>query len=244
MEIVKSGSMIQSLQVGIKIVDVVKENEGPMSFSDIQEKTQITKSNLYKYMNTLVHLELLFRDKSTGLYHLGNKLIQYGMAAIRNEDTVALITPYLQSISQHSKCSALFATWSFDGPIVVKIWSAENVLNIGAQIGTVLPKQSSSGKIFQAFQKNNMKFRNQEENDLSEEEMIQIHKEKIAFAREPLISSVSSVSIPVLSYNEELIGSVTVVGFSDNIPTNVDEPLSQYLINQQKEVSKIFGHHA
>lgn len=246
MEIIKSGSMIQSLQIGIKIVDVIKENELPMSFSDVQEKTGITKSNLYKYMNTLVHLEILFRDKSTGLYHLGNKLIQYGTAAIRNEDTIALITPYLQTISQHCKCSTLFAVWSIDGPIVAKIWNSDQVLNIGAQIGTLLPQQSSSGKIFNTFLDNQKQFRQQEgqsqSTPLSEEERNQILAEKIAFAREPLIASVSSVSIPVLTYNEKLVGSITVVGFSEDIPTSSEEPLSKYLVEQQKEISAIFGY--
>lgn len=59
-------------------------------------------------MNTLTQLELLYRDKTTGMYHLGSKLIQYGMAAIGNEDITSRITPYLQEISHNTSCTVLF----------------------------------------------------------------------------------------------------------------------------------------
>jgi len=58
MEITKNGSTIQSLQIGIGILDVLINNGTPMKFVEIQEKTNMTKSNLYKYMNTLTLLDL------------------------------------------------------------------------------------------------------------------------------------------------------------------------------------------
>ena len=135
MEIVKSGSTIQSLQVGMSIIDSIATTGNPLRFSDIQESTNITKSNLYKYLNTLTQLELLYRDKTTGLYHLGSKLIQYGMAAIGQEDVVTRITSYLQEISHQSNCTVLFTVWTYNGPVVAKIWNSNQSLNIGAQLG-------------------------------------------------------------------------------------------------------------
>lgn len=41
----KSSSMIQSLQVGMSIIDLIASQEQPLRFSEIQELTQITKSN-------------------------------------------------------------------------------------------------------------------------------------------------------------------------------------------------------
>ena len=153
-EIKKNGSTIQSLQIGIGIIDVIVNNGKPMKFPEIQEKTKMTKSNLYKYMNTLTQLELLIRENSTGLYHLGPKLIQYGTTAIGKQDVVELVTPYLQTISQHTNCSVLFAVGTTNGPVIARIWSPDQILNIGAQIGTLLPPNSSSGKIFNVFYNN------------------------------------------------------------------------------------------
>ena len=46
MSIEKNNAMIQSLQVGMSIVDLLSSKEQPLKFSEIQELTQITKSNL------------------------------------------------------------------------------------------------------------------------------------------------------------------------------------------------------
>ena len=75
---------------------------------------------------------------------------------------------------------------------------------------------------------------------MDEQELEQIKREKIAFANEPLIAQISSVSIPVLSFNNQLIGIITVVGFTSSIPKSLDEPLSRYLQSIQKEVSGHF----
>ena len=75
-----------------------------------------------------------------------------------------------------------------------------------------------------------------------DKEFHRIKEEKIAFAKEPLITSISSVSLSILSYSEELIGIITVVGFTTDIPSVITDSTSQYLLEMQKEISKTFGH--
>ena len=87
----KSNAMIQSLQVGMSIVDLIASKDQPLKFSEIQELTQITKSNLYKYLNTLTHLQLLHRDKKSGAYMLGSKIIEYGRSAIGHQDIISTV---------------------------------------------------------------------------------------------------------------------------------------------------------
>ena len=148
----KNPAMIGSLQVGMGVLDIIASQTRPLKFTEIQELTQITKSNLYKYLNTLTHLELLHKDKKTGAYTLGPKMIAYGMAAIGQQELVAQVTPYLQESSRYTSLTTLLAVWTHSGPVIASIHSASTGLNIGAQIGTRLPILSSSGKIFSAFQ--------------------------------------------------------------------------------------------
>ena len=78
------------------MINAIYEANRPLKLNEIQEKTKITKSNLYKYMNTLIQENLVFRDQHTGMYYLGTKLIQYGIRASQNLDKIEIITPYLQ----------------------------------------------------------------------------------------------------------------------------------------------------
>lgn len=248
MDIPKDGSTIQSLKIGIALIDIMMAHGKPMRFNEIQDASGMTKSNLYKYMNTLTQLELLMRENSTGLYHFGPKLIQYGAAAIGNQDTIEVITPYLQKISEHTNCSVLFAVATTNGPVIAKIWQPSQSLNIGAQIGTLLPINSSSGKIFNVFHNKavteNWRLAANPAMAAGDEEFKNIMKNKIAFASEPLVASISSVSIPILNYSQELVGTLTMVGFTPDIPKDIHDPISRYLLAIQKEVSKAFGYSA
>lgn len=246
MENAKPNNIIQSLQVGISIIDSVAECGKPMRFSDILESTNITKSNLYKYLNTLTQLDLLYRDKITGHYTLGAKLIQYGMLAVNQEDITSRATPFLEEICQHTNLTSLLTIWTNNGPIIIKMQSPPYLLNIGAQLGTILSPNSSAGKIFLSFLDEDKTKKWIEDssglNDVSQETLNLIQQERIAFANEPLISSVSSVSVPILNYQESILGSLTIVGFKDEIPDTVNHPLSTYLLQKSVELSECFGY--
>lgn len=251
MEVVKKGTTIQSLQIGMGIVDLIAKQGRPLKFSDIHDLTQITKSNLYKYLNTFTQLGILYRDKESGCYVLGSKLIEYGMAAVDQENVVERIIPYLQEINERSLSTVLYSSWTPAGPMIVKEFNANRGYNIGAQMGTFLPLLSATGKVFMTFMDEKMihEWREKElkqiplekMNDL-EEECNSIRKKEISFAREPLVSSVSSVAFPVFNYKKKLLGAVTIVGFSELIPHDENEDLSRYLLNISKEISGSFGY--
>lgn len=238
----KRRDTIQSLQLGISIIDCLAKANRPLKVADIQEETQITKSNLYKYLNTLLEANLIYRNPETGFYDLGSKLIQYGMAAVENQDIVAKITPYLQELSQNTNSSVIFAVPTYSGPIIVKIIRSNHILNIGAELGTMLPANSSAGKIFQVFSSEWVidNWEGQNESILSNKELDFILEEKIAFAREPLVSEISSVAIPVISFSSDLEGIIVIVGFTSDIPSYLEHPTSQYIQTMQTNISSNF----
>lgn len=238
---------IQSIQVGMKIIDLLVASGEPLRLSDIQEKTGITKSNLYKYLNTFTELEILYKDKHNGHYQLGSKLIEYGVAAIGQEDVITRVLPYLRDISHQLDCTCLLTAWTYNGPIISKIWNPGHAYNIGAQLGSLLPPLSSTGKIFESFldpatSKDWIKAMGREGRGNHAEEIDRVKQEGIAFASEPLIPTVSSVSIPIFNFNQELLGAITVVGFSESIPNDVAKESSQYLLEKGREISGQFGY--
>ncbi|MED3561311.1 IclR family transcriptional regulator [Bacillus xiapuensis] len=251
MEVTKKGTTIQSLQIGMGIVDLIAKQGKPLKFTDIQDLTQITKSNLYKYLNTFTQLGILYRSKDTGEYVLGSKLIEYGMAAADHENVVERITPFLKEINEKSASTVLYSSWTHNGPMVVKDININRGYNIGAQIGTFLPIHSSCGKIFMAFMDEQMirDWKAKEFMQIPPEKVSQLEAERyiiqekeISFAREPLVSSVSSVSLPVFNYKKILLGAITIVGFTEIIPHDEKHDLSDYLIQISKEISGCFGY--
>ncbi|MGO4890380.1 IclR family transcriptional regulator [Anaerobacillus sp. MEB173] len=247
----KKGTTIQSLQVGMSIIDLLAKQGRPLKFSDIHELTNITKSNLYKYLNTFTQLGILYRNKESGSYILGSKLIEYGMAASAEENVVDRVTPYMQEVNIKSLSTVLYSTWTFNGPMIIKEVNTNQGFNIGAQVGTLLPVLSATGKIFATFLeeesisewlRNGLSNSPEDKVNQFKKECHFIKEKEISFAQEPIVSSVSSVSFPIFNYRKKLLGAITVVGFSDLIPTHEEEELSQYLVKISQEISESFGY--
>ncbi|MED1420345.1 IclR family transcriptional regulator [Bacillus smithii] len=250
MEDPKNRVHIQSLLVGFSIIDLIAKHGKPIKFNDIHRYTQISKSNLYKYLNTLTSLGVLYRDPKSGFYSLGSALIEYGMAAVNQDDIVQKVTPYLEEINLISKETTLLAVWTYQGPMIIKMIHSRAGLNLGGQVGTILPIQSAGGKLFAAFMEGPLiqdwikqetrSFTTQEYTRI-EQELKTVRKESISFAQEALAPSIASAGIPVFNYNREIIGAVIIVGFQNTIPSHPNHDLSHYLLEKSVEISSQFG---
>lgn len=243
-------SVIQSLQVGLNILDVLAEQKEPLKFTDIQHLTNMTKSNLYKYLSTLSEFGVIYRNPVTNAYSLGQKLIQLGNVAMGQSSIIEIVIPYLKKINDHTNLTALLAIPSFNGPLVTYISSADYGINIGAQIGTTLPLLSSTGIIYSAFPNSEIaEWLENETTKLSGDELQTYEKDKrdagnyfFASKIEPLIEHVSSFSVPVLNFDNHLIGAITIVGYTEIVPKTADHPIGRFVLEVSRELSKYYGH--
>ncbi len=244
-------STIGSLVHGVNIVDVVAQSDSPLKFTEIQELTGISKSNLYKYLNTLTHLDLLYRDPKQGHYSLGYKFLEYGNAAMKNNDITSKLSSYFKEISNLTNMTSSLSVWLNDTPVITSIWNTNYGLNIGAQIGTKLPLLSAAGKVHAAYANREEVYswieQEQAKNpefpvDEFQNELLEIRKSHIAFAKEPLTKHVSSLSLPILDYKNELVAACTIIGFSEQVPKDTSSEIVEQLIDINKEMSRAFGY--
>ncbi|HWK21772.1 MAG TPA: IclR family transcriptional regulator [Ureibacillus sp.] len=244
-------STIGSLVHGIDIIDVVAQSEYPLKFTEIQESTGISKSNLYKYLNTLTQLDLLYRDPKQGHYSLGYKFLEYGNAAMKNNDIASKLSSYFKEISNLTNMTTSLSVWLNDTPVITNIWNTNYGLNIGAQIGTKLPLLSAAGKVHAAYADREEVYTWIEQEQTKDpafpaekfkNELLEIKEFKIAFANEPLTKHVSSLSMPILDYKSELVAACTIIGFSEEVPKDKSSHIVQQVIEIVKEMSRAFGY--
>jgi DNA-binding IclR family transcriptional regulator len=241
---------IQSLQIGLNILEILAQEKAPLKFTEIQNLTSMTKGNLYKYLATLSQFGLIYRNPHTNTYTLGHKLVQLGNAAVGHSSLIEVVIPYFKKIIENTNLTVLLAVPSIKGPLISYILSADYGINIGAQMGTHLPLSSSSGMVFSAFEKNVlMKDWEQEGlSKLNESELLQFKEEKektrelfFASKKEPLVKHVSSFSVPILNFNHDLLGTITIVGITETVPTSVDHPIGKYVLDVAMEISEFYG---
>lgn len=244
-------SSIGSLIQGFSIIDVVAKSDSPLKFSEVQEQTGISKSNLYKYLHTLTELDLLYRDVKQGYYTLGYKFLEYGNAAMNSNDIVVRLNHYFKEISNLTNMTTSLAVWLNDTPVITNIWNTNFGLNIGAQIGTKLPLLSAAGKVFAAYSnkeevsiwiKNELSKIDHYSEEQLQKDLSEIRESHVAFSNEPLIKHVSALSFPILDYKHELVATMAIIGFTEDMPKNASSELVQELIGISKEMSQAFGY--
>ncbi|GAB3053214.1 IclR family transcriptional regulator [Virgibacillus ainsalahensis] len=246
----KKGAQIQSLLVGFTIIDLLSKHTKPLKFNEIHHETNITKSNLYKYLNTLTSLGAVYRNKETGAYSLGTTLIQYGMSALNKENIMDKVNPFLEEINLKLEETTLLTTWTNEGPMIAQMIHSSSGLNLGGQVGSMLPIHSAGGKLFAAFQTGLISdiWKEKEYNKMSteqvkelENELDEIRSQKIAFATGALATFVSSIAIPIFNYADNIVGSIVIVGFEKTIPSDKTDERSEYLRIKGKEISGEMG---
>lgn len=240
---------IQSLEIGLNILEIIANHKEPLKFSEIQNITLMTKSNLYKYLTTLHEFGAIQRNPDN-TYSLGHKLIQLGNIAQGQSSIVEVVIPYLKKISEETGLTALLAIPSVGGPLVSYISNALYGINIGAQIGTNLPLNSSTGVVFASFHNdlvqnwldseitklNKMQFKE------LKEELEMTRKNYFASKIEPLVTHVSSFSVPILNFGKELLGAITIVGYTETVPNSLNHPISEYIMKISREISAQYGY--
>lgn len=246
--ITANNTTIGSLTTGLNIIDLISKAESSLKFTEIQEQTQITKSNLYKYLNTLTQAGVVYRDPKQGDYALGYKLLEYGSKLMNTEIILQRLTHQLKEVSSQTNMTALLATWVNDRPIITQIANTNFGLNIGATIGTELPPLSSVGKVFAAFKDDDATTLwkttnlNTEQLQSLNNELNSIKENKFAYSKEPLVRHVSSLSFPVVNYQNQLIAAIGIVGFTEDLPSNIEDEFIKNIIPIIKEMSAVFGY--
>ncbi|HWL13339.1 MAG TPA: helix-turn-helix domain-containing protein [Ureibacillus sp.] len=238
----KIHSTVQSLEIGFNVIEIIAESPIPLKFNEIQERSNMTKSNLYKYLNTLTKIGVVSRDGYTGTFHLGVKLLEYNKKFHAQQDITTTVTPYIREMSMDTENSVFLMLPTFNGPLISKFFSPGQAINIGGQIGALLPPNSSAGKILAAFYRDpvNEEWKKEAENTVNSLELEKALKEKIIFSFEPLEKNISSIAFPILDSNDELKCIITVVGFNSNIEFDSNSELANYCREIQKEISAIF----
>lgn len=243
----KKQTVIQSLQTGLGLIEIIAKERRPMKFTEIQQLSNMTKSKMYKYLTTLTQTGYLYRDTITNMYKLGNKLIELGNIAQGDTSIIEIADPFMKSFTEETGLTALIAIPSVDGPLIKEIWSVTYGINIGAQNGTTLPFVSSTGSIFFTFKEGIqinkwideswMKLTvHDQESILLETE--QIKSQLFVAKTEPLIEHISSCSVPVFSFHQELVAAITVVGFKNLIPSDYKHPTAQKMLTLSQKIAK------
>ena len=143
---------IQSLDIGLSILESFVAAEGPLSLTELGERMGMPPSKLHRYVSSFAAAGFLVQRQRSGAYDLGPRALSVGLAALNRNDFVNRAAAGLEDFVEHTGQTATLNVWGNQGPTVVRWERGRDSLTTALGLGSVLPLfESATGQIFLAY---------------------------------------------------------------------------------------------
>ena len=151
----KNQSGIQSLEIGLSILDVLIDRHEPMMLKDIAEAMQMHPAKSHRYLVSLIRKNYV-RKLDDGRYGLGdrvNALAALGHTELSQNNLLARLTQVANEIKDTLNCGVQIAKWFSEGPIIIQSVEPDSPISIITRIGSRMPlTTSATGQLFASYQ--------------------------------------------------------------------------------------------
>ena len=151
----KNQSGIQSLEIGLSILDVLIDRHEPMMLKDIAEAMQMHPAKSHRYLVSLIRKNYV-RKLDDGRYGLGdrvNALASLGHTELSQNNLLARLTQVANEIKDTLNCGVQIAKWFSEGPIIIQSVEPDSPISIITRIGSRMPlTTSATGQLFASYQ--------------------------------------------------------------------------------------------
>ena len=151
----KNQGGIQSLEIGLSVLDVLIDRHEPMMLKDIAEAMQMHPAKSHRYLVSLIRKNYV-RKLDDGRYGLGdrvNALAALGHTGLNPNNILAQLTQVANEIKDTLNCGVQIAKWFSEGPIIIQSVEPDSPISIITRIGSRMPlTTSATGQLFASYQ--------------------------------------------------------------------------------------------
>lgn len=151
----KNQSGIQSLEIGLSILDLLIAHNEPMMLKDIAQALQMHPAKSHRYLVSLIRKNYA-RKLDDGRYGLGARIDALGTLGYRGpkqNNILARLTTAAGDIKDTLNCGVQIAKWFSEGPIIIQSVEPDSPISIITRIGSRMPiTTSATGQLFASYQ--------------------------------------------------------------------------------------------
>lgn len=210
---------------GLQVLSAFDANDREMTISSIAKKTSLNRTVVRRLVLTLDHYGYL--ESRNRVYRLTPHILSLASGFLQGRDLGKHVTPILRTFSDQLKEDISFAMLDIDQAIYVAHSPGDStMITQGFTVGTRLPLQATAiGRVLIAFSISEMQdhiLNTVPRTPFTSETIVQLEKLKnelmitaargYALVRNEFEQGVTSLAVPVLSSDRELIGALGIVG--------------------------------
>jgi len=148
---VKEKKGIQSVEVGVRVIDALASAPGQLPLRDIGRLAGISASQAHRYLTSFQKSGVVIQNTATSHYGLGTRALRWGVAAMSQTDLFTLSSQALDRICEQFDMTGLLCVWGEYGPTCVRLKRSTFLTGTDLGLGSVFPATSSaSGLVFLA----------------------------------------------------------------------------------------------
>ena len=152
---IKNQSGVQSLEIGLSVLDVLIDHNEPMMLKDIAQVMQMHPAKCHRYLVSLIRKNYA-RKLDDGRYGLGdrvNTLAALGHSGFSQNNILERLTHIANEIKDTLNCGVQIAKWFSEGPIIIQSVEPDSPISIITRIGSRMPlTTSATGQLFASYQ--------------------------------------------------------------------------------------------
>ncbi len=152
---------VQSLEIGLSILDVLIAYNAPMMLKDIAQAMQMHPAKTHRYLVSLIRKDYA-RQLDDGRYGLGERVNVLGAlgtfgalghTALNQNNLLERLTAVANAIKDSLNCGVQIAKWFSEGPIIIQSVEPDSPISIITRIGSRMPlTTSATGQLFASYQ--------------------------------------------------------------------------------------------
>lgn len=154
----KNQGGVQSLEIGLSVLDVLIDYNEPMMLKDVAQAMQMHPAKCHRYLVSLIRKNYA-RQLNDGRYGLGDRvhamgaLGAVGHSGFNQNNILDRLTHIANEIKDTLNCGVQIAKWFSEGPIIIQSVEPDTAISIITRIGSRMPlTTSATGHLFASYQ--------------------------------------------------------------------------------------------
>ena len=220
--------MTQSVRAVDRALDIMlcfTREEPTRSLTQIAESVHMSKTTVYRLLATLETKRFINRDKDTGMYRLGFRIVEMASLVLQNTELRRWMQPYLKSLSEQYGETVDLSVLDGSHVIYLEVIESPQRVKLAAAIGHSLPAYfTASGKALLAFapdeQVQKILAENIAEHDgatgltISKalEDLGKVVERGYAVSEQEYEEHINAVAAPIFDTDRRAVASIAIVG--------------------------------
>ncbi len=249
MEKKKTG--IQSIEVGLFILNVIAESHVALPLKEISRLCNLSPSKIHSYLVSFSKHGLVVQNPDSNHYSLGPYALQLGLDYLDQVNLFSVAKPYMRKIAYDTNHTVFLGVWGNKGPTIVyregsyysigvlelRIGSVLGLLDsaLGLNFAAHLPRIHTKKYIDKEMKKSDsFSDRNELNNELEA-----IRERGISHSSGKVLAEFTAISAPIFDFTNNMIAGITIMGkigdFDDDVNGKIAEKLKSYCLEISKD---------